>query len=75
VTPPAYGDAAARALPNSLHVVVPHGGHGFNGLDGLECIDKLIDAFINSGSTKALDTTCVGNIRRQGFPVKLLQPN
>jgi pimeloyl-ACP methyl ester carboxylesterase len=25
VTPPANGDAVARNLPNSLHVVVPHG--------------------------------------------------
>src|SRR5687767_1694001 len=28
VTPPSNGDAAARNLPNSLHVVVPHGAHG-----------------------------------------------
>ena len=59
VTPPAYGDAAAKSLPSSLHVVVPHGGHGFGGLNGTECIDKLIVAFINSGSTKGLDTACV----------------
>lgn len=75
VTPPAYGDAAAKSLPNSLHVVVPHGGHGFGGLRGIECIDKLIVAFVNSGTTRELDTTCVGNIRRKGFALKLPEPN
>lgn len=73
VTPPAYGDAAARSLPNSLHVIVPHGGHGFNGLDGIDCIDRLILAFIDSGTTKGLDTSCVGKIRRQGFVLKLAE--
>ena len=29
VTPPVYGETAARHLPNSLHLVIPHGGHGF----------------------------------------------
>lgn len=74
VTPPVYGDTAARYLPNSLHVIVPQGGHGFDGLDGLDCIDHLIVAFINSGTTKALDTSCVGHIRRQGFVLKLAEP-
>jgi len=74
VTPPAYGDTAASYLPNSLHVIVPHGGHGFNGLDGIDCIDQLILAFINSGSTKGLDTSCVGKIRRHGFFLKFAEP-
>src|SRR6185436_7325560 len=33
VTPPEYGDRVARHLPNSLHIVVPSGGHGFGGLN------------------------------------------
>jgi len=74
VTPPAYGDIAARYLPNSLHLIVPHGGHGFNGLDGIDCVDRLILAFINSGTTKGLDTSCVGKIRRRGFVLKLAEP-
>lgn len=74
VTPPAYGDAVARNLPNSLHVIVPHGGHGFDGLDGIDCIDRLILAVINSGTTKGLDTSCVANIRRHGFALKLAEP-
>lgn len=71
VTPPLYGDAAARFLPNSLHVVVPHGGHGFGGLVGLDCVDNLVADFFERGTAKWLDTSCVNNIRRRGFLLEL----
>jgi pimeloyl-ACP methyl ester carboxylesterase len=74
VTPPLYGDTAAKHLPNSLHVVVPHGGHGFGGLDGLDCIQNLTADFVNRGTTRGLDTSCVKNIRRRGFLLKLAEP-
>ena len=70
VTPPANGDAAARTLPNSLHVVVPHGAHGLGGLEGIDCIDHLIVEFVERGTTKGLDTACVKSIRRKPFPLK-----
>ncbi|MDQ1613574.1 MAG: hypothetical protein QOG00_3505 [Pyrinomonadaceae bacterium] len=73
VTPPVYGDTAAKYLPNSLHLVVPHGGHGFGGLDGLDCIQNLTADFINRGTTKGLDTSCVKNIRRRGFQMKFAE--
>jgi pimeloyl-ACP methyl ester carboxylesterase len=69
VTPPSNGDAAARSLPNSLHVVVPHGAHGFGGLEGLDCIERLSTEFVEKGTVKELDTSCVKNIRRKGFSV------
>ena len=71
VTPPEYGDRVSRLLPNSLHVVVPSGGHGFGGLEGLGCISRLTDQFIETGSTKALDTACVKAVKRKGFELKL----
>lgn len=74
VTPPSYGDRLAKYLPNSLHIVVPSGGHGFGGLEGLDCISKLKDEFINRGSAKGLDTSCVKGIRRNGFLLKLQEP-
>src|SRR5215472_601621 len=69
VTPPANGDAAARYLPNSLHVIVPHGGHGFGGLEGIDCLQRLMTQFVAEGTTKNLDTSCVKSIRRRGFAV------
>ncbi|HYG10105.1 MAG TPA: alpha/beta fold hydrolase [Pyrinomonadaceae bacterium] len=74
VTPPVYGDMTAKYLPNSLHLVVPHGGHGFGGLDGLDCISNLTADFVNRGTTSGLDTSCVKNIRRKGFLLKLAAP-
>ena len=70
VTPPVYGDTASKYLPNSHHVVVPHGGHGFNGLNRIDCINNLIVSFVERGSTTGLDTSCVKSISRRGFALK-----
>ncbi len=74
VTPPVHGDLVAKHLPNSLHLVVPQGGHGFGGLDGLDCVEKLITQFVDRGTTRDLDTSCLKNIRRRPFPLKLPEP-
>lgn len=71
VTPPLYGDRAARSLRNSLHIVVPSGGHGFGGLQGLECLSTLQAQFLSTANVKRLDTSCVKAIRRHGFTLKL----
>ena len=70
VTPPLYGDATAKELKNSLHIVVPHGAHGLGGLEGMDCIDNAINKFVESGTTKDVDTSCVKSIRRRGFAMK-----
>ena len=70
VTPPANGDFVARTFSNSLHVVVPHGAHGFGNLEGTDCIDRLSTEFVERGTTKGLDTACVKSIRRRGFVLK-----
>ncbi len=74
VTPPLYGDRTAKYLTNSLHIVVPSGGHGFSGLEGLDCISKLTLDFINRGSAKELNTSCVKGVRRKDFILKLPEP-
>jgi pimeloyl-ACP methyl ester carboxylesterase len=75
VTPPVYGDTVAKYLSHSLHVIVPHGGHGFNDLNGVDCIDRLIVSFINLGTTTGLDTSCVSSIGIKGFILKLPDSN
>ena len=67
VTPPSQGDEAARGLPNSTHVVVPQGGHGFGGLQGGDCLRRLAIEFVERGTAKGLDTSCVSAIKRQPF--------
>jgi pimeloyl-ACP methyl ester carboxylesterase len=71
VTPPANGDAAAKHLPNSLHIVVPDGAHGLGGLQGSDCILRLQTEFVERGTTRGLDTSCVKNIKRNGFALTL----
>lgn len=70
VTPPEYGDRLAKNLSNSLHLVVPSGGHGFGGLAGLECLQSISDRFVESGTTRGIDTSCVSSIKRPGFQLK-----
>ena len=67
VTPPAHGDETARGLPNSAHVVVPQGGHGFGGLEGTDCIRRLMSEFVERGTVKGLDTSCAAAIKRVPF--------
>ncbi len=74
VTPPLYGDRTAKGFPNSLHVVVPSGGHGLGALTGLECLSKITSTFIEKGTVTAIDTGCVKNIRREGFLLKFPEP-
>lgn len=56
VTPPAYGEAVASGLPNSLHIVVQGQGHNvfFRG-----CLPTLVAEFLSAGSVAGLDTRCV----------------
>lgn len=63
VTPPWLAEAAARHLPNSRQIVVPHTGHFYS----FPCVDQLIDAFVAKGTAKDLDTACLAQIRRPSF--------
>jgi pimeloyl-ACP methyl ester carboxylesterase len=65
VTPPANAAGVARHLSKSLNVVIPHGGHGFNGLEGTDCIDRLQSEFVSKGTTEGLNTDCVKAIKRK----------
>ena len=71
VTPPSNGDAVAKTLKNSLHIVVPHGAHGLGGLENIDCILRITAEFVERGTTNGIDTACVKTIRRKGFALKL----
>jgi pimeloyl-ACP methyl ester carboxylesterase len=70
VTPPSEGASVAKRLSHSLHVIVPHGGHGFDGLEEVDCLQKLFVSFIERGTTRGLDTSCVGRLRRPPFALE-----
>ncbi len=66
-TPAAGAERVASHLPNSLHLVIPDGSHGTDGMAGAECLPEMVTAFIEAGSTRGLDTSCVSRIRRAPF--------
>lgn len=68
VTPPYWAAEAARIFPNSRQVVVPEGGHGFDGLTGVEtCLDAIVLKFVETLDAAKLDVSCVADMRREGF--------
>jgi pimeloyl-ACP methyl ester carboxylesterase len=64
VTPPANAEQAARTLPNSLSLVIPGLGHNvvFAG-----CLPDLVATFVQAGTVKGLDTSCVQQIQPGPF--------
>jgi pimeloyl-ACP methyl ester carboxylesterase len=75
VTPPVYGETAAKNFPNGRHLVVKSGGHGFGGLEGLDCVTNLIAEFFEKADAKNLDTSCTQKIKRRGFELKFPEPD
>jgi pimeloyl-ACP methyl ester carboxylesterase len=70
VTPPERGEEVAKYLPNSRHVITPHGGHGVEGLTSPDCVDRLIMEFLHNGDVKSLDTSCVETMAPPPFATK-----
>lgn len=68
VSPPAWAAEAARTLPNSRQVIVPHGGHLLDGMEGAdECLDSVVLAFYAAGSAAGLDTACLTALKPPPF--------
>lgn len=70
VTPPRFAREAVRHMSNGLLVVVPRGHHGPDGLTNPECLDRLMLAFLESGTTEGLDDRCVDTMERPPFVVE-----
>jgi hypothetical protein len=66
VTPPEFGERVARELPNSLHVVVPHSGHGSDA----PCVEGIVRRFVERASVRGLDVSCVAKTPPPRFVVK-----
>lgn len=71
VTPPIYGDRAARQFSNSLHLVA--GGQGHSVITH-PCLREVATAFIAAADVEALDTGCVEKIQASPFFTTLSGP-
>jgi pimeloyl-ACP methyl ester carboxylesterase len=63
VAPSWIADGAAKHLPNSRHIIIKYGAH----TTSAPCLDKLMEQFLDAGSAKSLDDSCVNEIRRPAF--------
>ena len=72
VTPPVWGEAIAKTLPNSKHIVMPGTGHTAGGTG---CGQRLIKAFIEPARRENLDTSCVDKQTRPPFFVTPAGPD
>jgi pimeloyl-ACP methyl ester carboxylesterase len=67
VTPPRWAESAARIMDRSRLVVVPGGGHGFAGMTGGDCIERLVAEFLDRPMPAELDASCAGQMGRPPF--------
>lgn len=68
VTPPAWAEALAKALPNARHVLIPASGHVFDGMSGIDsCFDPMVVGFLDTGDLKTIDPACLVTMRPPPF--------
>ena len=72
VTPPEWGEAVAKTLSNSTHLVMPGTGHTPGGTG---CGQRVMKSFIDLGTVEGIDTACVERVRRPGFFVTPAGPD
>lgn len=66
VTPPRYGEAVARSLPNSRHLVLPTRGHN----DTDPCVSGIVQAFVAAGRLEGLDAGCLAKAEGLSFALR-----
>ncbi|MDR6841807.1 alpha/beta hydrolase [Pseudoxanthomonas sacheonensis] len=59
VTPPRYGDAVVKSLPNGRHLVLRGQGHN---VIGIGCMPKLMGQFIDTADAGKLDAKCLAKL-------------
>lgn len=67
VNAPEYGDINAKHFANPLHITVPRMAHGASGMENAHCLTDMVTAFVEQGSTKGLDTSCVKTMKPKPF--------
>ena len=64
VTPPAYGQQVADALPQALHIINPYQGHM---QAPLGCIPGIMAEFVDSADTENLAIDCLQRLQLPAF--------
>lgn len=64
VTPPRWGEHAAKTLSRSRHLVAPGAAHGTLGSG---CAPRLVAEFLDAADPEALDASCLETLDRPAF--------
>lgn len=67
ITPNEYGARIAASLTRSRHIEVPGMPHDFSGLQGAECLERILFAFLDNPSPADVDAACVSTLQRPPF--------
>lgn len=68
--PPAWTISLAERLPNGRAIVIPEGHHSLIGMRGVGCVLRMIETLIETGSTEAIDESCLSGMGRVPFYVE-----
>lgn len=71
VTPPSYGDMAAKHLSAGKHIIAPGQGHF---VSGVGCMPKIIGDFVIAADTAELKTECIERLKPMPIFVDLYGP-
>jgi pimeloyl-ACP methyl ester carboxylesterase len=66
-TPPSQAEELLPGLTGGVHLVVPHGGHDFDGLTNGACIYDLFLRFFRDPETELPSNDCLASIQRPEF--------
>lgn len=72
ITPPAYADAVAKHLPNSLHLVNENQGHG---QASVGCTPTIMAKFIEQAAVDLLQTDCLKKQKADPFFINFNGPS
>src|SRR4051794_37588438 len=70
VTPVEWASEAAQYLTNSVHVIVPHHAHVFDGLTNINCLDRVTLEFLAQANARGLDLRCFNQMMPPPFKLK-----
>lgn len=67
VTPPDFGQRAARFLTRSLHLAEPYASHE----ESSPCVEGIANEFVRRGTAEGLDTSCVREVKPRPFLIEV----
>ena len=66
-TGPSWAAGVARRLRKAQHLIVPHAGHGFDGLRNAQCLGAIQEEFVRRAARATNVAACLRSIARIPF--------